>query len=89
MTFFLISKKGSSKFLPLLGRMGGFGLLRVTLFYIFIYLTLHSTIFFPCGLADKFSKAIRHAHDVPNLKIPLNTIFLREIYLEENQSFII
>ena len=44
---------------------------------------------FPCGLADKFSKATRHAHDIPNLKIPLDIIYLRVICLEENQSFII
>ena len=74
MTFFLISKKGSSKLLPLLGRMGGFGLLRITLL-IFIYLMLHSMIFFVCGLADKFSKARRHAYDIPNLKIPLDSIY--------------
>ena len=78
MTFFLISKKGSSKLLPLLGRMGGFGLLRVTLL-ILIYLMLHSTIFFPCGLADKFSKARRHIHDILNLKIPLDIILLRVV----------
>ena len=88
MTFFLISKKGSFKLLPLLGRMDGFGLLRITLL-IFGYLTLHSTIFFLCGLADKFSKAIRHLYDLPNLKIPLDIIYLGIIYLGENQSFII
>ena len=45
MTFFLISIKRSSKLLPLLGRTVGSGLFRVTLL-IFIYLPLHSTIFF-------------------------------------------
>ena len=88
MTFFLISKKGSSKLLPLLGRTGGFGLLRITLL-IFVYLTLHSAIFFPCGLADKFSKARRHAYDASSLKIPLSIIDLHLIYLGENLSFII
>ena len=88
MTFFLISIKGSSKLLPLLGRTGGFGLLRITLL-IFIYLTLHSTIFFLCGLADKFSKTIRYTYDLPILKIPLDAIYLRVVYLGENQSFII
>ena len=68
--------------------MGGFGLLRVTLL-ILIYIMLHSTIFFLCDLADKFSKATRYAHDISNLKIPLDTILLRIIYLKENQSFII
>ena len=83
-----LQKKGSSQLLPLLGRTGGFGLLRVTLL-IFVYLTLHSTIFLPCDLADKFSKAAWHAHDIRNLKIPLDFVDLRIIYLGENQSFII
>ena len=87
-TFFLISKKGSSKLLPLLGRTAGFGLLRITLL-IFVYLTLYSAIFFLCDLTDKFSKARRHAHDIPNFKIPLDIIYLLIIYLGENQSFII
>ena len=82
MTFFLISKKGSSKFLSLLGRTGGIGLFRITLL-IFVYLTLHSTIFFPHGWADEFLKAIRHAHDISNLKFPSTNIYLRIIYLGE------
>ena len=88
MTFFLISIKGSSKFLPFLGRTDGFGLLRITLL-IFIYLTLHSMIFFLCDLIDKFLKAIRYVYDMFNLKIRLDPIYLYIIYLGENQSFII
>ena len=83
MIFFLISKKGSSQFSPLLGQRDSFGLLRITLL-IFNYLTLYSTIFFLCGLADKFSNAILYAHDISNLKIPLDALHLRIIYLEKS-----
>ena len=88
MIFFLIFIKGSSKLLPPLGRTDGIGLFRVTLL-ILLYATLHSTIFFACGLTDKFLKAIRHAHDIFIFKTRLDAIYLHIIYLGENQSFII
>ena len=69
--------------------MGGFGLLRATLL-ILIYLTLYSTIFFLCDLAGKFSKARWYAYDFSNLKISLDSIYLRSIFLgKKNLSFII
>ena len=83
MTFFLISIKGSSKLLLLLGRTGGFGLLRI-IFLIFIYLILHSMIFFICGLTDKDDAACPRypqSQDSFGYHIFMNHIFKRKSIL--------
>ena len=44
-------------------------------------------MFFLCGLADKYSKAIRHDHDISDFKIPLDIIDLHFIYFKGKSIF--